>query len=177
MIVIERQLDHNTLAADLRGAFKPDVVHRVEFQAGLSLYKVTESGAATPQEIAVDALGRVTPWWVTLRDPQNETVSIRGVADVVESAGRAGAGLKRYLRTRGAVCHDWNLMTHVLVIALRRRVIGLMGTCSGQPLFHDRVKGRAKTVDNVRFIGGEQQFYPPGLRVADVRVIRFGSLA
>lgn len=183
-IRIESKLDHATLKKPLPWrAFKPGGIFRVEFPAGMSLYKVTQAGAVTGSgALPAGAAGFVTPWWFSYKTlaaqhPRLGTVNVRGIADVVESANRSKAGsLLSFLRARGAVCRDWNTMTHLLIVELRRSAIGMIGACSGQPVFDDVGVAQASGVDNIRFIGGEQQLYMPGLRVGDVVVRSFGSL-
>lgn len=184
-IRIESKLDHATLKKPLPWrAFTPGAIYRVEFPAGMSLYKVTQAGAVTGAgALRAGASGVVTPWWFSYRTlaaqhPRQGTVNVRGIADVVESAHRVKTGtLRDFLRARGAVCLDWNTMTHLLIVDLRRSAIGIIGTCSGQPVIDDVGVAQASGVDNVRFIGGEQQLYIPGLRIGDVVVRSFGPLS
>ena len=88
---------------------------------------------------------------------------------------------QRFLRARGAVCLDWNVMTHLLIVQLRRPAVGLVGGCSGQPLYDDVTRAEhdgltVADVENVRFIGGEQQLYLPRLLPSDLSVIAFGPV-
>lgn len=181
-ITIEDALDHETLKPLLRGAFKSGAVYRVECPLRMALYKLTQAGAASAGgEIAVGPTGFATPWWFSyetlfVTDPRFGAISIRGVADVAENVSRSRVGFRDFLRTRGAVCHDWNLMTHLLIIELTRPVVGMMGICSGQPVYEDEALGRAHGAQNISFIGGEQQFYVPGLRRMDLVVRRFGAV-
>jgi hypothetical protein len=179
-ITIEQRIEHSTLKQPFPGsAFKSAGVYRVALPTAMSLYKLTASdGAGSRGEIKVDSLGRVTPWWFSYESHvvkgRDGMVTIRGVADVLENAKRAQGGLRGFLRSRGAVCHDWNAMTHLLVVALKRSVIGLMGTCSGQPVYDDPGLQAAHGAANLSFIGGEQQFFLQELRRTDVTVSVFG---
>jgi hypothetical protein len=181
-IRIEAQLDRDSLKKPLPSiAFADRDIFRVEFPAGMSLYKVTQAGAALPSGLPAGKTGFVTPWWFSY-----ETVSgtgsghvlrIDGIADLVGRAHSAGgARLQEYLRSRGAVCLDWNRMTHLLIVALRRSAVGLVGPCSGQPIIEDTTAAHASGVENVRFIGGAQQLYIQGLSPNDVVVRSFGPL-
>lgn len=181
-IQIEELLDRDTLRAPVpRNAFKGDTVHRVQFPAGLTMYKLTHASAVEPnRSIAPGTSGSVTPWWFSYESIEatsnDARVAIRGIADKVESAARASANLRQYLRSRGAVSYDWNVMTHLLVVELARGLSGLLGLCSGQPLFDDTGLGASRGTANVSFIGGEQQFFLPGLRRQDVSVSTFGPI-
>ncbi len=182
-IRMEAKLDHSTLKPLLRGAFTTAPIYRAEFPAGMSLYKITQRDAVSASgTVAVGPSGFATPWWFSyrtlgIRDARIGAVSLRGIADIVESASRTPAGsLQGFLRSRGAVCEDWNQMTHLLIVDLRRPVIGIVGTCSGQPVFHETKIAQKEGVANVRFIGGEQQIYLPGLNPSDVAIRSFGPL-
>jgi hypothetical protein len=181
-VTIEQPVAHETLAQGIRGAFKAGGIYRVELPAQMLLYKVSDAGAVDPRKrVRINSAGFATPWWfsyesLSLRDPTAGTISIRGVVDVLENASRTGAGLRNYLRARGAVCLDWNAMTHLLVVKLGRPVVGLMGGCSGQPFYDDEKQRVAQEAQNLSFSGGEQQFHVPGLRINDVVVERFGTI-
>lgn len=181
-IRIEQLVPPGTLRRPIPAtAFKDSPVYRIEGPPQFALYKVTHAAAVDPRRgIAVGRDGFITPWWFSYESATaagaGATVPIRGIADKLEAASRTRARLVDYLRSRGAVCHDWNVMTHVLIIALERPVVGLLGPCSGQPLYEDANLRTAKQVANVTFIGGEQQFYLPGLRPGDVSVRMFGPI-
>lgn len=179
-IVIEQAVDRATLRTPVpRTAFKGQAVYRVMFPAGLTMYKLTHGGAVDRRRgIATNAQGHVTPWWFSYESVDahsaHGSVAIRGIADTVTGASRAAANLPQYLRSRGAVCYDWNDMTHLLVVELAREVVGLVGLCSGQPLFEDAATRTSKGCWNVSFIGGEQQLFLPGLHPHDLAVRQFG---
>jgi len=182
---IETKVDHATLKKPLpASAFADRDIFRVEFPAGMSLYKVTQAGAVLHSGLLpAGKSGFVTPWWfsyetATATGGGQTVLRLQGIADVVERArGSGGAGLQDYLRSRGAVCLDWNRMTHLLIVALRRPTIGLVGPCSGQPVIEDNTAAQAVGVENVRFIGGAQQLYIQGLGPNDVAVRSFGPMS
>jgi hypothetical protein len=181
-VTIEQQVAHETLAKGIRSAFKDTGIYRVELPRTMLLYKVTVADAVDSRKrVRINQAGFATPWWfsyesLSVRDPKVGLLMVRGMADVVENATRTGAGLRNFLQARGAVCLDWNDMTHLLVVKLARPVVALVGTCSGQPFYDDEKLRFARTARNLSFIGGEQQFYVPGLRVDDVVVQRFGPV-
>lgn len=185
---IEARIARSTLQKPLPfRAFASRDIHRVEFSPGATLYKVTEGAAVDPAGmVRPGPTGFATPWWFSYQalsatHAELGTVQLKGLEHVLTRARATNADLPSFLRARGAVCLDWNVMTHVLVVRTRRPVVGLVGACSGQPLFDDLTKVQAsglavEDVENVRFIGGEQQLYLPGLLPIDLEVLQFGKL-
>lgn len=181
-IVLEQAVAHGTLRKPIPAqAFKAKSLFRIECPAGLALYKLTHAAAVEKRSSIVPGRdGFISPWWfcyestVAVSSDRKDDVPIRGIADKLEGASRTVTDLPTYLRSRGAVCHDWNVMTHLLVLELARPVVGLLGPCSGQPLFDDVGLRTANRCPNISFIGGEQQIYLPGLRPLDVSLRAFG---
>jgi hypothetical protein len=188
MLRIESKVAHSSLKKPLPSrAFTAGDIHRVEFPMGMPLYKVTESTAVEASgNLRPGPTGFATPWWfsydeMTGQDPALGVVRLKGIAEVVARSRATKSDLRAFLRARGAVCLDWNVMTHLLIVQLRRPVVGLVGGCSGQPLYDDVTRAErdglsVQDVENVRFIGGEQQLYLPGLLPSDLRVIAFGPV-
>jgi hypothetical protein len=180
--IIEAVISRDSLQSEPRPCFKPGNVHRVECTTGSLLYKLTQEGVVGPTGAPVPRDdGNITPWWFsyidrTLRAPDRSKIEIRGVRDVLESAARTQTGIVAFLRARGAVCEDWNRMTHLLLVRLRRPVLGVLGACSGQPVYEKLHLRESAGVLNVSFIGGEQQLFLHGLKPHDVEVVRYGKI-
>lgn len=177
---IEREVDLDTLRRPLpHDAFKPGIF-RVEYPVGMSIYKLTHDHAVgATRRVVPNRSGVVSPWWFSYETmiiaSRSGPVAVTGVSDVVGRTSAARSPFKDYVRARGAICFDWNVLTHLLVVELTRPVVGLLGPCSGQPLYDDPAE-RASRAPNVTFIGGAQQLYLPGLRPGDLSVQVFGPI-
>jgi hypothetical protein len=197
-------VDHDGLrhryGTSVARAFTRGSASDVTCGANVALCKVTVAAAVAGGTVRpAPGTAGVSPWWfshetVTVAAPGGTRFSLPGLAEDIARAQRTGSPLRSYMRARGAVCLDWNRMTHVLVAVLRRDVAGIVGQCSGQPLV-DKIErlddpavgpvvrqwvgGHAgiEDVHNVRFIGGHWQLYLPHLQPSDLDVVSFTPLA
>jgi len=174
-ITIERsETLANLRSPEPRDMFTGRDLYRVQLLPGIQLYKLTGGDAVVAGHLAPRATGLATPWWFSYEPQivdagQGQYLTIPGIDTALLRSRQAKAPLAEFARARGAVNLTWgNPMDHLLIVRLAVPAVGLVGRCSPQ------LRSGAHT--NVHFIGGDLQFYLPGLAPADVHVVGIDAL-
>jgi hypothetical protein len=174
-ITIERsETLPNLRSPEPRDMFTGRDLYRVQLLPGIQLYKLTGGDAVVAGHLAPRATGLATPWWFSYEPQmvdagQGQYLRIPGIDTALLRSRQAKAPLAEFARARGAVNLTWgNPMDHLLIVRLAVPAVGLVGRCSPQ------LRSGAHT--NVHFIGGDLQFYLPGLAPANVHVVGIDAL-